>query len=539
MCCCKEVKIYITATNITATNTPRVTVIDPRVPEKAKLRVAAYARVSSDSEDQVNSYIAQVDFYSKHIAGKEEWEMVDIYADEGISGLEARNRDEFNRMMADCREGKIDRVLCKSISRFARNTQEYIQFVRELLRLGISIHFEKENIDTGKMTSEQIAQIYGAFAQMESTSHSSNMRFSVRMRMENGLFVPPSVPYGYRLAGRDLEIVPEEAEVVRRIFSAYLSGQGKDDIAKELNQLGVDRGRNREKWYPSTVAYILTNISYTGNMIWQKSYATDTIPFQQVRNRGQKPRYFVEHSHPAIVSSEDFQRVQKLMSFRNGQFRGTVRQRRETLYSKRIYCGECGSLCRKKVTGGKTYWVCRRHDSDKADCPIPQIPELEITAAVLRLYHKLKLGLETVLRPVLTQLQELRERELRSNRKISDIDNEIARISEQNLVLVRLKSKGYVDSALYLSQMDEIEHKLRELRKLRRRLLETAGEDRQIQETERMLEYLTDSPEWLDEVTSDLFRELIERITIISPTRLKFRLLNGLELSESIERMIR
>lgn len=241
----------MTETNISIARVPQVTVIDPRIPEKAKLRVAAYARVSSDSEDQVNSYIAQVDFYTKHIAGKEDWEMVDIYADEGISGLEARNRDDFNRMMADCREGKIDRVLCKSISRFARNTQEYIQFVRELLRLGISIHFEKENIDTGKMTSEQVAQIYGAFAQMESTNHSSNMRFSVRMRMEKGLFVPSSVPYGYRLAGRDLEIIPEEAEVVRRIFSAYLSGQGKDDIARELNQLGVDRGRNREKWHPS------------------------------------------------------------------------------------------------------------------------------------------------------------------------------------------------------------------------------------------------------------------------------------------------
>lgn len=243
----------MTETNISTARVPQVTVIDPRIPEKAKLRVAAYARVSSDSEDQVNSYIAQVDFYSKHIAGKEDWEMVDIYADEGISGLEARNRDDFNRMMADCREGKIDRVLCKSISRFARNTQEYIQFVRELLRLGISIHFEKENIDTGKMTSEQVAQIYGAFAQMESTNHSSNMRFSVRMRMEKGLFVPSSVPYGYRLAGRDLEIIPEEAEVVRRIFSAYLSGQGKDDIARELNQIGVDRGRNREKWHPSIV----------------------------------------------------------------------------------------------------------------------------------------------------------------------------------------------------------------------------------------------------------------------------------------------
>ena len=254
------------------------------------------------------------------------------YADEGISGLEARNRDDFNRMMADCREGKIDRVLCKSISRFARNTQEYIQFVRELLRLGISIHFEKENIDTGKMTSEQVAQIYGAFAQMESTNHSSNMRFSVRMRMEKGLFVPSSVPYGYRLAGRDLEIIPEEAEVVRRIFSAYLSGQGKDDIARELNQLGVDRGRNREKWHPS---------------------------------------------------------------------------------------------------------------------------------------------------------------------------------------------------------------KLRELRKLRRRLLEAAGEDRQIHDTERMMEYLEDGPEWLDEVPAELFGELIERIIIIGPERLKFRLLNGMELAENIERTVR
>ena len=150
----------MTTANTAAAGAPRITVIDPRAPERAKLRVAAYARVSSDSDDQINSYIAQVDFYSKYIASKEDWEMVDIYADEGITGLEARRRDDFNRMMEDCRAGKIDRVLVKSISRFARNTKEYIQFVRELLRLGISIYFEKENIDTGKMTSEQVAQIY-------------------------------------------------------------------------------------------------------------------------------------------------------------------------------------------------------------------------------------------------------------------------------------------------------------------------------------------------------------------------------------------
>ena len=214
------------------------------------LRREDASRLGYDSAENWRSFLSSYAIQMAE-AMKIPWEQFRWYADEGISGLEARNRDDFNRMMADCREGKIDRVLCKSISRFARNTQEYIQFVRELLRLGISIHFEKENIDTGKMTSEQVAQIYGAFAQMESTNHSSNMRFSVRMRMEKGLFVPSSVPYGYRLAGRDLEIIPEEAEVVRRIFSAYLSGQGKDDIARELNQLGVDRGRNREKWHPS------------------------------------------------------------------------------------------------------------------------------------------------------------------------------------------------------------------------------------------------------------------------------------------------
>ena len=157
----------MTTVNTSAVSVPRITVIDPHIPERAKLRVAAYARVSSDTDDQINSYIAQVDFYSKYISAREDWELVDIYADEGITGLEARKRDDFNRMMEDCRTGKIDRVLAKSISRFARNTKEYIQFVRELLRLGISIHFEKENIDTGKMTTEQIAQIYGAFAQME------------------------------------------------------------------------------------------------------------------------------------------------------------------------------------------------------------------------------------------------------------------------------------------------------------------------------------------------------------------------------------
>ncbi len=517
---------------------PKITVIEARKSEVNKLRVAPYARVSSDSDDQQNSYIAQIDYYTKHIAAHENWEMVDIYADEGITGLAVSKRDDFNRMIKDCRDGKIDRILVKSISRFARNTKEYIQYVRELLRLGISIHFEKENIDTGKMTSEQIATIYGAFSQMESTNHSSNMRISVRIRMEKGDFVSPQAPYGYRLKNRVLEVVPEEADIVRYIYSAYLGGQGKVDIAKELNELGISRPKGRERWYHSTIDYILTNISYTGNMIWQKSFATDDIPFRQVRNNGQKPKYFVEDCHEPIISAEDYERVQALLQSRGtkGSSSGAIDT---PLLAKKILCGSCGTVFRRKIDNGKAYWMCRKRDQQKDYCPIPQIPEAQVMEAILRLYHKLRKHHRKILKPLLEQLKELREKELRSNRKIHDIDKEIAQLTEQNLVLVRLKSKGYVDSALYLSQVGEIDFKLRELRGQRRRILEASGEDRQIKATEAMLDYLEDSPEYLEAVTEDILEVLIDKIIVVSAEQLKIRLHNGLELIETIERTVR
>lgn len=525
-------------TNLALAQPLRITVIEARKQETAKLRVAAYARVSSDSEDQQNSYIAQLDYYAKYIAAHTDWEVVDIYADDGISGLATDKRDEFNRMIQDCRDGKIDRVLVKSISRFARNTKEYIQYVRELLRMGISIQFEKENIDTGKMTSEQIATIYGAFSQMESQNHSNNMRISVRIRMEKGDYLSPSTPYGYRLEERTLEIIPEQAEVVRRIFADYLSGQGKDDIARQLNAEGIPRTGGREVWHPSTVSYILTNISYTGDMIWQKSFATNEIPFRQVRNMGQKPKYFVEDCHEPIISAEDFKRVQALMESRKNRLhRGKAGM--DTLLAKKIHCGNCGTLFRRKTVNGKTYWTCRRHDRQKDFCTLSQIPESKLTSAVLRMYHKLKEHYVEILSPILDQLTELREKELRSNRKINDIDKEIAQLAEQNLVLVRLKSKGYVDSALYLSQTEEITVRLRELRAQRRRIMETTGEDSQLKATEAMLDYLESSPEVPTELNEELFETLVDSLIVLTETELNIRLHNGLILKESMERTVR
>lgn len=513
-------------------NQARVTVIGPTDQEKARLRVAAYARVSSDSKDQLNSYLAQVDYYTHHIWENPDWELADIYADEGISGLSTRKRDEFNRMMADCRDGKIDRILVKSVSRFARNTQDALYFMRELLRLGVTIHFEKENMDTGTLAFEQTAAIYAAFAQMESTSHSGNMRTSVRMRMEKGIFTPSSMPYGYRLNGLAPEIVPEEAQVVRQIFGLALRGRGHTDIAKWLNESGVERGHGWERWHCSMVRYILTNRFYTGDSDWQKTFATDTLPIQQVQNRGQRPRYLVENDHPGIVSREDFQRVQALTARRKEMFyRGSKPS--ESAYAGRVFCGYCGCACRRKVARGTVYWVCNRHNDSRDLCPIPQIPEAALTAAVLRLHNKLLLHGAELLQPLLEQLREVRERELRSNSKLSDIDKEIAHISGQNLALSRLKSKGCIDSALALSQADELSRKLRDLRRLRRKLLETASGDEQIRATEAMLDYL-EAAQWQDEADPEWFGSLVDRITVASAEEVTFRLPNGLELAERL-----
>ena len=513
-------------------NQVKVTVIDPIAQEKTKLRVAAYARVSSDSADQLNSYLAQVDYYTRHIAENPDWELADVYADEGISGLDTRKRDEFNRMLADCRAGKIDRILVKSMSRFARNTRDSLHFMRELMRLGVTIKFEKENIDTGRLSSEQTAAIYAAFAQMESTGHSSNMRLSVRMRMEKGIFTPSSMPYGYRLNGLEPEIIPEEAEVVRYIFSSALLGLGRKNIARELNELGVERGHGRMVWHHTTVHYILTNSFYTGESIWQKFCTTDTLPFQKITNKGQQPKYHVEDDHPAIVSREDFQRVQELIAQRREQFYEGASPSRSP-YIGKLYCGKCGSRLRRKTCNGKIYWDCYRHNAGKEQCSSRQISEEMLTAAILRLHNKLILHGQEILQPLLDQLREVRERELRSNSKLSDIDKEIANISGQNLVLTRLKNKGCIDSALALSQADELGRKLRDLRRLRRKVLEAADGDEQIQDTEAMLDYLDGAP-WLDEVTPDLFENLVERIAVVSAEEVRFRLLNGLELTERL-----
>ena len=224
--------------------------------------------------------------------------------------------------------------------------------------------------------------------------------------------------------------------------------------------------------------------------------------------------------------------MQELIAQRRKQFHdGSAPSR--SLYIGKIYCGQCGTKFRRKECGGKVYWDCYRHNAGKDQCPSHQISEETLTAAVLRLHNKLTLHGQELLQSLLTQLREIRELELRSNQRLSDIDKEIANISGQNLVLIRLKSKGGIDPALALSQADELNRKLRDLRRLRRKVLAAADGDEQIQSTEAMLDYLNGA-QWQTEVTSDLFENLVERITVVSVDEVKFRLLNGLELTERL-----
>ena len=240
-----------------------------------KLRVAAYARVSSSSEDQLNSYRVQNQYYSELISGNPDWEMVDIYADEGITGTSVEKREDFQRMMQDCRKGKIDRILVKSISRFARNTKDCLAAVRELKELGVSVLFEEQGIDTSKVSSEMVTAIMASLAQKGSESISENVRWGVQKRMQDGTYLPSSLPFGYTMIEKSIQIDETQAEIVREIYTAYLAGKNVDEIAEKLNQ--TQAGSRR--WYNTTIRYILSNERYIGDSLWQKTYATDTNVF--------------------------------------------------------------------------------------------------------------------------------------------------------------------------------------------------------------------------------------------------------------------
>ena len=496
------------------------------------LDTLGYCRVSSSSEDQLNSFAAQNIHYTQYITEHEDWRLVDIYADEGISGTSVEKRDDFKRMLADSGRGLIDRVLVKSISRFARNTAECLEAIRQFRANGTTIFFEKENIDTVRMSSELMAALHAAFSQSESESISGNMRWSYQKRMERGEYNPQSAGFGYCLKEGKLAIVPAEAKIVRFVFESYLSGASRRAIVKQLNAT-----MGGKLWYESAISYILTNECYMGDTMLQKTYSTGPLPVKRHRNKGQRTQYYMAGTHPAIISKHDFEKVQTLLETKKAQYT-KAQQKSRFPFAKKLCCRECGSTLRRKEQKGYTYWCCMTHDVDKRACALPPIPEVQIQQAFLRLYYNLKHQGNHILPDLIANLQSIRERKFLWSVDVIELNKQIAELTSQNQLLATLRESGCVDPDIFISKSNALTEQLRAAKQAKSRILNQDGDDT-IPCTQELIIILKRGPETPRDFDGELFGQLIDKVIIESNTSLRFRLKNGLELRESIERTVR
>lgn len=362
------------------------------------LRVAAYCRVSTKQEEQLNSYENQVEHYTERINSENGWTLEGIYADKGISGTSVKNRDEFNRMIRRCRQGKIDMIITKSIARFARNTVDCLKYVRLLNDLGVDVYFEEQGIHSNQPGAEFYITIYGSIAQSESENISANIKWGKAQSAKEGKVIFQYKNFlGYR-KGEDGQpkIVPEEAETIRLIYDRFLAGDSLKGIAELLEGKGIKSPTGKAQWQFSTIQSILSNEKYKGDAIINKTYITDCISKKVRVNNGERPKYYVENSHPAIIDSATFGRVQEELARRSGKRK--VRQKAKTeqgKYSSKyamtelLVCGECKTPYRRCTwtAGGKKkiVWRCiNRLDYGKKYCHnSPTIEESILQKAVM------------------------------------------------------------------------------------------------------------------------------------------------------------
>ena len=321
--------------------------------QKPKLRVAAYCRVSTDSDEQATSYEAQIEHYTEYISKNPDWILAGIFADEGITGTNTKKRTEFNRMIDECMDGNIDMIITKSISRFARNTLDCLKYIRQLKEKNIPVFFEKESINTMDSKGEVLLTIMASLAQQESQSLSQNIKLGLQYRYQQGhVQVNHNRFLGYtKDADGHLIIDPDQAEIVRRIYREYLEGFSMDKIAAGLERDGVLTGAGKAKWHTSTINKILRNEKYMGDALLQKTYTTDFLTKKRIKNNGTVPQYYVESDHEAIIPKDIFLLVQEelvrrrvVRTSKNGKRRSYSCKH---CFAQMVFCGDCGEFYRR------------------------------------------------------------------------------------------------------------------------------------------------------------------------------------------------
>lgn len=352
-------------------------------------RVAGYARVSTDHTDQGNSFCAQVEYYSQYIRARQDWLFVGVYTDEGITGTSTKHREGFNRMVADALGGRIDLIVTKSVSRFARNTVDSLSTIRRLKEAGVEVYFQKEDIWTMEASGELLITIMSSLAQEESRSISENVKWGCRKRFADGRF---SVAYsrflGYERGPQgEMVINREQAETVRLIYRLFLGGTTLTGICRELQRRRLPSPTGQTTWYASSVRSILTNEKYKGDALLQKRFVVDFLTKRSKRNEGEVPQYYVEGSHEAIIEPELFDRVQEELARRGRSVKG--RDRVHPL-SGRFRCADCGGFYGPRVLHStdkyrKTVWMCNRRRSAGAACKTPTLSEEQLWEAIRKL----------------------------------------------------------------------------------------------------------------------------------------------------------
>lgn len=345
-------------------------ILSSRKDEYRRLRVAAYCRVSTDEEDQLNSLETQMQYYTSKIAENPNWTLVGIYADEGITGTRADKRDKFMKLMRDCQKGKVDYILTKSTSRFARNTVDSLTWIRKLRAIGIGVYFEEQNLDSSKVENETLIGFFSVMAQSESESISGNVKWGIHKRMRNGTYAVQFNMLGYK-RGDDGEpyIIPEEAEVVREMFNRFLDGASLGQLKDFLENKKVLTRRGKSEWSISVIRGMLSNEKYVGDILYQKTYRADCISKKVKVNRGEMTRYLVSNNHAPIIDRDTFNLVQAELSRRtskNKKMDSAITEQGKYsgkfALSELLICGSCGSAYRRnsKVAKGKTtyYWRC-------------------------------------------------------------------------------------------------------------------------------------------------------------------------------------
>lgn len=511
---------------------PTVTIIQPTISEEQnhKLRCAAYCRVSSNSEDQINSFMAQTRYYEKAFEKSDREQLIDIYADEGITGTREDKRDEFQRMISDCRKGRIDRIYTKSISRFARNTKDCLKNIRELKSLGITVLFEKENIDTANMTDEMMITIMGGLAQEESTSISQNLRWSVQKRMQNGTYKNATPPFGFKKVNGDLEIDENQRPIVRQIFEWYCSGYGLKMIADKLNSMNVPSSKCSVMWQADNVRYVLKNERYIGNAIYQQSYVTEILPHIKKRNYGEKQKYYAKDVNPAIIDKDTFHRVQMLLLSRHRDYVSN-----EYVLSRKINCKKCGATYKRRNREKGAFWVCRTHDINASDCENGAIFERDFYSSFIRLYNKLWYNYKQILVPLQTALQDLKLRKFSGKTQVMDMHKEVAKLREQMHVLARLKTKGFLNEAKYIEQTMELTAKVNKLQAELKKLTRSDDEDETINQIEMLIDFFEKQSKPITEFDESAFESIVEKIVVVNQHELEFHLIGELKLRENIE----